>query len=156
MQELPGYAEASDSAGLTPEQAEGLLIHLLDSTPFDFERNEINISLLKRSINQEAELNQRLTKRDIGRLRKMIIVGGKYDVLPHSLYGYTTARRIGLSIQDSTAMITHLPDTDGHLAGYTFGSFNEALSSLAIAPIDPEVVKDTLVMNKRSYQLKMK
>ncbi|QQG40584.1 MAG: hypothetical protein HYV37_03375 [Candidatus Levyibacteriota bacterium] len=153
LQELPGYAEASEHAGLAPDQAEGLLTHLLNSTPYDFERNEINVSLLKRSLNQEAELNQRLTKRDIGRLRRMITIAGKYGVLPHTIYGYTTARRIGLSIQDSTAMVMHLSDADGSLAGYTFGSFNEALSSLAIAQVDPEVVKDTFarVGGRRPY-----
>lgn len=153
LQEIPRYTEASTRAGLTSEQTEGLLTHLLNSTPYDFERNERNISLLRRALEQEAEKDQRLTRKDIGRLRKMIALAGKYGVLPHTIQGYTTARRIGLSIQDSTEMVMRLSDADGALAGYTFGSFNEALSSLAIAPINPEVVKDTFarVGGRRPY-----
>lgn len=143
LQEIPGYAEAAEHAGLSPKQSEGLVTHLINSTPYDFERNEINISLLTRSLVQEAEQDNKLTGKDVTQLRRMIKTAGKYGVLPHSIYGYTTARRLGLSIEDSTAMVMHLSDADGSLAGYTFGSFNEALSSLAIAPVEPEVVKDT-------------
>ncbi|OGY16462.1 MAG: hypothetical protein A2785_02085 [Candidatus Chisholmbacteria bacterium RIFCSPHIGHO2_01_FULL_49_18] len=142
LREIPGYADSAYRVGLAPEQAEELLIHLLDSNPYDFEQNDVSILLLKRSLDQEAELHQRLTTNDISRLKGMITLAGKYGVLPSSLYSYTTLRRIGLSKEDSTALVMYLPDTDGHLAGYSFGPFEEALSSLAIAPIVPKIVKE--------------
>lgn len=152
LAEVPEYIEASDHAGLAPDQAEELLLGLLNSTPFDFERNHLNIRLLRGALNQQAESDP-LGKRDISQIQKMIEMAGKYGVLPASLFGYTTARRIGLNVKDSTSMIMHLPDADGSLAGYTFGAFNEALSTLAIAEVDPKLVVKTFgkLGGKRPY-----
>lgn len=153
LREVPPYFDAARKASLSARQSESLLIYLLNATPYDFERNEINILLLRRALDQEASQEQGFSKEDVSTLRKMIRLGGKYGVLPSSLHGFTAARRLGISVDDSANMVMHLSDADGSFAGYTFGSFNEAIASLSVAQVEPELVVRTfgLLGGERPY-----
>lgn len=144
LTEIPGLVESAKEAGLNKEQTEEIILHLLNSTPYDFERNEINISLLRRMMKMETELGGDIDSRDFVEIKKMIGLGGKYGVIPHSLYSYIKLRRIGISTHDATKMVMKLPDADGHLAGYTFASFYEAVSSLSVAGVDPNTSREIL------------
>lgn len=144
LKEIPGFTKSAIEAGLKQDQCEEILLHLLDSTPFDFERNEVNIYLLKRVMDMETELGDNIDSKDFIELKNMLSLSGKYGVIPHSLYSYIKLRRIGISTHDATTMVMKLPDADGHLAGYSFASFYEAVSSLSVAKVDPRISKKVL------------
>ena len=144
LREIPGFVQAAIEAGLNQGQCEEILLHLLNSTPFDFERNEVNIFLLKRVMDMETKLEDDIDSRDFVEIKKMISLAGKYGVIPHSLYSYIKLRKIGISTHDATKLVMKLPDADGHLAGYTFASFYEAVSSLSVAKVDPGIIKKVL------------
>lgn len=139
LKEIPEFVKSATKAGLRQDQCEEILLHILNSTPYDFERNEVNIYLLKRVMEMETKLGDDINSRDFIELKKMIGLAGKYGVIPHSLYSYIKLRRIGISTHDATKMVMKLPDADGHLAGYSFASFYDAVSSFSVAKVDPEI-----------------
>lgn len=143
LKEVPDYLLAAADAGLSANQTESMLLHMLDATPFDFERNEINLMLLGRLLAQEASLGNKFSRGEVSRMRKMLSITGKYGVIPQSLDGFTTTRRVGVAPAETFDLVSHLPNADGHLAGYSINTFRSAMDTLTIAEVSPDLVVET-------------
>jgi|GEM_PF-3513936 len=143
LREMPDFIEMAKGIKLTPDKAQDLLETAFDSDLFDFSQTEVYVSLFTKVFNQAEEKRLEFSKQDISRIKKMISLAGKYGVINHSLYAFSTALRVGLSVEQSTSLIMKFPKADGHLAGYSFSPFISALNSLVLSDIPPDLVVKT-------------
>lgn len=144
LTEVPSYMEAASKVNLSPTQAEDLMLHVINSTKYDFERNEKNILLLTRGLNYSVKHEEKLTKQDLKKLKRMVTLGARQDEIDQTLYTYAIAREVGLSLEDSVMMIIDFLESDFMVAaGYAMPHFTEALKTLKFAKINPEVVRQT-------------
>ncbi len=140
LAEIPDYVDNAQEAGLSPDQAQQLTETLLNSSPYEFHDPEITISLLGRAFRNAAEADHPLNEQDYERLRGLIALSAKYGVDHNASYAYSLAQRIGLSTQQGTEMIAKLIEADGYLSGYTFAPFCDALKTLNVARVNPDLV----------------
>lgn len=143
LAEIPGYVFAAGRAGLNADQSTDLVVHTLNAQKYDFLFPEMDILLLGRAFDQEGKNGNTIRKGDLSKIRKMISFGAEEGVLDASIYGFTIARKIGLPMEDSIALIMSHPELEGIAAGYSMPPFNEALHSISIAKVDPELVLKT-------------
>ncbi len=140
LEELPDYIDSAQQVGLSVDQAHQLAMHLLRSSPYKFHDNSKSIALMGRGFRNAAERNSKLDQKDLEALRNLVGKSAKNGVDSNSMYAYSLAQKIGLSTEQSVAMITKLFEVDGILSGYTFRSFCDALKTLNVAEIDPDLV----------------
>lgn len=142
LRRLPVYQEASQAAQLPKEQSQDLLFTLLSASKYDFERDELNIELLNRTLHQMADKGTEIAPQDLRRIKTMIRLGEKDGIISTYLYSLGLAQRVGLSIQDSTLIISHFSVDDVWVhPGYATAPFVEALKALKVADINPKSVK---------------
>lgn len=140
LAEIPEYVDSAQQAGLSADQAQQLTETLLSSSPYEFHDPEITVSLLGRAFRNAADADRPLSEQDYGRLKGLVALSAKYGVDHNASYAYSLVQRIGLSTTQSTEMISKLIDADGYLSGYTFGPFCDALKTLNVAKVDPDLV----------------
>jgi hypothetical protein len=149
---LPGYLESAKKAGLSYEASNELLLHTMNAIKHDFVEEYQTISLLGRALDRMGSNNANLQEK-LDVFMNMIKLGANKGVLDGSLYAFTIANRIGLSVEQACKMIMKLPEADGILSGYTFPSFNDALKSLSLAKVNPDLVIEVfdILGGKRPY-----
>jgi len=139
LENLPKYMSASEKAGLTYEQSQDLLMHMMKSIKYEFIQEYNNIMLLTRAINHNAE-NQADLPSNLDTFKEMIKTSADNGVMDTSLFIFSFATRLGLSVKQASQTIMKLPEADGSLCGYVFPSFNDAFRSLHLAKVNPELV----------------
>jgi hypothetical protein len=154
LKEVPVFVTLSTQVGLSHEQTEGLLMHLLDANN-EYARvaeNGTNIMLLNRALKQEVTLEQQFSEEDLDALKNMFTLAGKSGEIPKGIEGFRLARRAGLPLKDAVGMLSHLIEIDP-LPGYTLHPHNQALSSLYLADVEPELIKQvfSLIGGKKPY-----
>ena len=149
---LPDYMQAAERAGLTYETANDLLLFTMNALRYDFVQEYRTLDRLTRAVNRTAEQKADLPS-NLDQFKEMVKLGAEEGVVDGSLYAFSIANRIGLSIEQACKMIMRLPDADGALSGYTFPHFSDALKSLRFAKVDPELVVEAfeLMGGERPY-----
>jgi hypothetical protein len=140
LREIPAYFDSAQEAGLSADQAQQLTVTLLNSSPYEFHDPEITVSLMGRAFRNAAKADHPLSAEDYDKLNTLVAESAKCGVDHNALYAYSLAQRIGLSTTQSTEMISKLVEADGSISGYTFGPFCDALKTLNVAQVDPEMV----------------
>lgn len=144
LEEVPSYVTSAKGAGLESQQTEDLLLHTINASQWDFERNDVNIPVLTRALQSSVDHGEALTGQDVEKIQTMITLGARESVIPHSLYAYEAARKAGLSFDDSIKLVTDFLESDFMVAaGYAMPHFDRALATLKVAQVDPEVTKET-------------
>jgi hypothetical protein len=140
---LPEYLDSAKAAGFSYEDANAVLCDVVKSCKYDWKIDQhTEIMLLGRAMSAAAGQGINLSESSAP-FREMIALGNEYGVLEASLYAFSIAIQMGLSVEQSCRMIGKLADADGALSGYTFSSFNDALKSLRPAQVDPNLVAQT-------------
>ena len=152
LKELPRYVSAGQAAGLSPEQTRQLLLHTLDTDPYEFNSVNIHVLLLARALEKSA-LPQTNIPGNLETLLNLIRLSAEEGVLDSSLFSFAHAVALGLSVDQASRVIGRLPDADGSLCGYVVGKFNDALGSLKFSDVDPALVVDVfdILGGKRPY-----
>ena len=145
LKQLPDYMEASESAGLTYHQANRLLVHMLNSDPYNFSQVEITTTLMTRAYRRGAEAGVNISD-SYGTIRDMITVSAKNGVCNGAFYAFSVLMRLGLSVEQASGMIMRLPKADGSASGYTFPHFNDAINSMLPAKVNPDLVVEVFSM----------
>ena len=140
LAEIPDYIDSAQEVGLSADQAQQLTETLLSSSPYEFHDPEITVSLLGRAFRNAADADRPLNEQDYEKLKGLVALSAKYGVDHDASYAYSLAQRIGLSTPQSTEMISKLIEADDYLSGYTFGPFCDALKTLNVAKVDPDLV----------------
>lgn len=142
LEKVPGYLAGARSAGLSEAQVNELMLHMLDSNPYNFanDANEDVFWAYGEAFRLKAEKGEPIQPNEYQSIKELVGLSAKYGVMDSAAYAHLYATRIGLSVEQATQVIGKLPDADGHLSGYTFGSFNEALKSLIPAEVDANTV----------------
>jgi hypothetical protein len=142
LKQVPEYMQSAKAAGITYAKANQLLLHTSKSDPYEFVQQETHLSLLSRAYRKCAEYQTNLPAH-LKQFKQFIGVGAKNGILEGSLYGFSIATRLGLSIPQSCQMIMRLPEADGSASGYSIGHFNDALKTMLPAKVNPELVVKT-------------
>src|SRR5581483_5184286 len=140
--EIPAYTEAAKKSGMSSEQTGTLLLGTLNAIPTRWEkivRPYDNLTYLTEALDQDSPAI--LSEQDIESISGMIAIAGKYGVIPDSLYAYSIARKVGLTVSDSTELLSSLSNANGGLSSDSLGPFSGALKTLKFAGVDPELVK---------------
>ncbi|HEV7454120.1 MAG TPA: hypothetical protein VGO07_02570 [Candidatus Saccharimonadales bacterium] len=145
LRQIPDYAAAATEAGLEPEQAQGLLVHALDSAHHpNFDYSDRTAAHLTRAMGTAANAGEPLTEANVQQLKDLISVAAENDVVRPGLQAYVAARQAGLSSEDSVGLVNdYLASQNYRQIGYNISRFTRALSTLNIAGVDPELTKET-------------
>jgi RimJ/RimL family protein N-acetyltransferase len=142
LEQIPTYVDAAHNAGLIEDQMQDLLFTVIGASPYDHHNNNSELIVLARALNEITEKGVSLSELDIRRIKTMIKLGGSDGIISSYLSAFEHATRIGLSVKDSTRVISHFSIDDVWVhPGYAIAPFREALRSLKTTGIDPEAAK---------------
>lgn len=142
LEKVPGYLEGARSVGLSEAQVNELMLHILDSNLFNFANgaNEDAFWAYGEAFRAKAEKGESIQPDEYQAIKDLIGLSGEYGVMDNAAYAHLYTTRVGLSVKQAVQVISKLPNADGHLSGYTFGPFNQALKSLIPAEVDANTV----------------
>lgn len=140
LKEIPEYVKNAKSVGLTEDQSNGLVIHLLKSSSDGFLRQEVPIMLMSKSFEAMNQKKELFNKDDLKRFYKLVGESSKNGVQSNAIYAFYLTQEIGLPIDKSVQMISKLIDADGGASGYSFPPFCDALKTLCISDVNPDTV----------------
>ncbi|MBI4016601.1 MAG: hypothetical protein HY363_02815 [Candidatus Aenigmarchaeota archaeon] len=139
LKQLPAYMEAAESAGLAYKQANGLLLHILHSEPYDFHQEDITISLMTRVYRRAAAAGVSIPD-SYKFVKKMIKLGAKSGVIDGCFYAFSILMRLGLSVDQACKTVMRIPEAEGSASGYPFPYFCGAIKSMLPAKVNPDLV----------------
>ncbi len=142
LRKLPKYFTAAQKSGLSYEQSNDLLIHLLKSIKYpEISEEYKDIMLLGRAFDCATETGLNLAT-EVKKIEEIITVSSDESIISGNLYSFGNATRIGLNVEQSLRLLRRLPE-ESSIAGYPIMSFNDALKTLMFANVDPELVVET-------------
>ena len=112
LKHLPEYMEAAELAGLTYRQANALLVHMLNSEPYDFHQADITISLMTRAYRRAAEAGLKISD-SYDTVKEMIKLGAEAEVIDGCFYSFSNLVRLGLSVEQACRTVMRIPEAEG-------------------------------------------
>jgi len=144
MEELPDFADAATRAQVSPEQADDLLAHVLDSQRWPgIRHSDQATAAVTRVFDSAASTGEPMTDAEIARLKAIVTETAPEDQATKNLAAYAAARRAGMPPDVSADLIEEFNGSvNGRQAGYG-GSyeFRQTLESLNRADVPPDVVR---------------
>lgn len=140
LKEIPNFINIALQAGLTLEQSIELLLHTLNSNPYEFEDN----GPITRALTNALSVNvadKALDNDGFLKLKELIGLSAKYGVLVSALSTYSYMRRTGISNIDSVTIIILVLMNLGHLAGYVMSYLKDAAYAFIHSGIDLDLVR---------------
>lgn len=139
LQLLPKYMVAAESAGLTYNQGNDLLLHMLHSNPYNSHEEDRTINLMTRVYQRAAEAGMSIPD-SYKTVKKMIKLGAESGVIDGVFYAFSILMRLGLSVGQACKVVTKIPEAEGSASGYPFPHFNDAIKSMLPAKVNPDLV----------------
>jgi hypothetical protein len=144
LEHVPGFMAAAEQAAVPQEQAQELLEHTLDNV----QNPKLNIqgsaritALLAKTFAASGENS--LTEQNLAQLKTLISTVSEDNVIPHTLETLEAAQKAGLSLEDSMQLVDgYFQTSNGRQVYEHMDSFREALRTLHVAGVDPQLVKD--------------
>jgi hypothetical protein len=144
LTELPACVTAARESGISLEKTGELIEHTIASYDSTLRNPDTGIIFLTQALDYSAQRGEVVTDQDVNELKGMILCAGGQDAIPLSLKAYETARKAGLSVTDSTNLVNEsLTTTDYTMVKNDLSHMTHALRTLAVAEVDPELVKQT-------------
>jgi len=143
LKELPSFIANAETAGLTYEQAVEVLLHTLNTDPFEFSNVDQYILLLARACETAKKTGMNLGEH-VEALKDIITFGGKSwgpEIGP-SLYMIPIALRLGLSPEQAYKIFKKIDEMGSPATSYVTPHFNDALKSMLPAKVDPKLVEE--------------
>lgn len=139
LEHIPDYMESAETMGLTYSQANKLLIHMLDSEPYDFHQTDSTINIMARAYKAASKAKQNI-KGSYRNIKKMIKLGAESGVIDGCFYAFSILMRLGLSVDQACKTVMRIPEAEGSASGYPVPHFNDAIKSMLPAKVNPDLV----------------